>query len=178
MIQRLVTQWMTVVTTAFYRLMNGFHVGDIEAKTQDIPRSRSVFKSRVVCMECETDRWTHLNDACPHFLVCHSLCQSLHLTANLHRVNWGLSIVVVFFFTGSTSSLGPGLIFSSMIILQTVGLLGQVISSSQGLYLNTGQHKTKTKQQTPWLVVRKRTGSGTGSTQPREDNWGATWMKK
>jgi hypothetical protein len=25
--------------------------------------------------------------------------------------------------------------------LQTVGLLGQVISSSQGLYLNTGQHK-------------------------------------
>jgi hypothetical protein len=28
-----------------------------------------------------------------------------------------------------------------MIILQTVGLLGRVISSSQGLYLNTGQHK-------------------------------------
>jgi hypothetical protein len=27
-----------------------------------------------------------------------------------------------------------------MIILQTVGLLGRVISSSQGLYLNTGQH--------------------------------------
>jgi hypothetical protein len=29
------------------------------------------------------------------------------------------------------------LIFSFMINLQTVGLLGQVISSSQGLYLNT-----------------------------------------
>jgi hypothetical protein len=33
------------------------------------------------------------------------------------------------------------LIFSFIIILQTVGLLGLVISSSQGLYLNTGQHK-------------------------------------
>jgi hypothetical protein len=28
-----------------------------------------------------------------------------------------------------------------MIILQTVGPVGRVISSSQGLYLNTGQHK-------------------------------------
>jgi hypothetical protein len=24
----------------------------------------------------------------------------------------------------------------------------------------------------------RSSGSGTGSTQPREDNWGATWMKK
>jgi hypothetical protein len=24
----------------------------------------------------------------------------------------------------------------------------------------------------------RNSGSGTGSTQPREDNWGATWMKK
>jgi hypothetical protein len=31
--------------------------------------------------------------------------------------------------------------FSFMIILQTVGLLGRVISSSQGRYLNTGQQK-------------------------------------
>jgi hypothetical protein len=30
---------------------------------------------------------------------------------------------------------------SFLIILQTVGLLGRVISSSQGLYLNTGQQK-------------------------------------
>jgi hypothetical protein len=38
--------------------------------------------------------------------------------------------------------IGPSpLIFSSMIILQTLGLLGRVISPSQGLYLNTGQHK-------------------------------------
>jgi hypothetical protein len=28
-----------------------------------------------------------------------------------------------------------------LIVLQTVGLLGRVTSSSQGLYLNTGQHK-------------------------------------
>jgi hypothetical protein len=33
------------------------------------------------------------------------------------------------------------LIFNFMIILQTVGVLGRVISSSQGLYLNTRQHK-------------------------------------
>jgi hypothetical protein len=40
------------------------------------------------------------------------------------------------------SPLGPlPLIFSFMIILQTVGLPGRVISSSQGLYLNTGQYK-------------------------------------
>jgi hypothetical protein len=32
------------------------------------------------------------------------------------------------------------LIFIFMIILQMVGLLGRVISSSQGLYLNAGQH--------------------------------------
>jgi hypothetical protein len=34
-----------------------------------------------------------------------------------------------------------GLILSFLIILQTVGLLGRVISSSQGCYLNTRQHK-------------------------------------
>jgi hypothetical protein len=40
------------------------------------------------------------------------------------------------------SRLGPWhQIFSFIIILQTVGLLGLVISSSQGLYLNTGQHE-------------------------------------
>jgi hypothetical protein len=44
---------------------------------------------------------------------------------------------------------GPGLLFSSLIILQTVGLLGRVISSSQGLYLNTGQHKHRINAYTP-----------------------------
>jgi hypothetical protein len=50
--------------------------------------------------------------------------------------------VCIFFFSGSTAPLGLGLwFFSFMIILQMVGLLGRVISSSQGLHLNTGQHK-------------------------------------
>jgi hypothetical protein len=50
--------------------------------------------------------------------------------------------ILILFFTDSTAPLGPGLwFFSFMIILQTVGLLGRVISLSQGLYLNTGQHK-------------------------------------
>jgi hypothetical protein len=46
------------------------------------------------------------------------------------------------FFTGSAAPVGTGLCFSvSWSFLQTVGLLGWVISSSQGLYLNIGQHK-------------------------------------
>jgi hypothetical protein len=48
----------------------------------------------------------------------------------------------LFLFTGSTAPLGPGVWFLRfMIILQTLGLLGRVISSSQGRYLNTGQHR-------------------------------------
>jgi hypothetical protein len=40
--------------------------------------------------------------------------------------------------------LGPGLCFSlSWSFSLTVGLIGRVISSSQGLYLNTGQHKQR-----------------------------------
>jgi hypothetical protein len=55
-----------------------------------------------------------------------------------------LNIVSISFFTGSAAPLELGLwFFSFMIILQIVGLLGRVISSSQGLYLNTGQHKHK-----------------------------------
>jgi hypothetical protein len=47
------------------------------------------------------------------------------------------------FINGSTALLlGPGLIFSSVIFFtQTVGLLGQGTSPSQGRYLHTGQHK-------------------------------------
>jgi hypothetical protein len=46
------------------------------------------------------------------------------------------------FFYWLYSPLGPWpLLFSFMIILQTLSVLGRVISSSQGLYLNTGQHK-------------------------------------
>jgi hypothetical protein len=47
-----------------------------------------------------------------------------------------------YFFHWLYGPLGPcPLIFSFMIILQTVGLLGRVISSSQDLYLNIGQHE-------------------------------------
>jgi hypothetical protein len=41
-----------------------------------------------------------------------------------------------------SSLLGPGLFFTFVIsFTQTVGLLGGVISPSQGSYLNTGQHE-------------------------------------
>jgi hypothetical protein len=52
---------------------------------------------------------------------------------------------------------GHGLLFSSVIIIsQTVGLLGRVISPSQGLYLNTGEHKHRINSYThqtsiPWM---------------------------
>jgi hypothetical protein len=52
-------------------------------------------------------------------------------------------LVKVFFFSLALQSPWAlaSAFFSFMIILQTVGLLRRVISSSQGLYLNTGQHK-------------------------------------
>jgi hypothetical protein len=61
------------------------------------------------------------------------LCKQRLLLSNVRNI---------FFFTGCTAPLGPDLwFFSFIIILQTVRLLGWVISSSQGLYLNTGQHE-------------------------------------
>jgi hypothetical protein len=50
-------------------------------------------------------------------------------------------IIIMSFLTGSTALVGPGLFFSFLIYSQSVRLLGPVISSSQGLYLSTGQHK-------------------------------------
>jgi hypothetical protein len=45
--------------------------------------------------------------------------------------------------------LGPGLFFSFIIIFtQIVGLLGRVISPSQGLYLHTGQDKHRINSHT------------------------------
>jgi hypothetical protein len=53
-----------------------------------------------------------------------------------------LSLKPFFFFNGSTAPCWALASFSlSWLFLQTVGLLGRVISSSQGFYLNTGQHK-------------------------------------
>jgi hypothetical protein len=48
---------------------------------------------------------------------------------------------ILFFSSGSTAPLTLASAFKFIIILQTVGLLVRVISPSQGLYLNTGQHK-------------------------------------
>jgi hypothetical protein len=46
--------------------------------------------------------------------------------------------------------LGPGLFFSFVIFFtQTVGLLGRVISPSQGRYLYTGQHRHRIDAHTP-----------------------------
>jgi hypothetical protein len=73
-----------------------------------------------------------------------------HLISCLTYVQFVLSattassfnILCFFFFHWLYSPLGPwSLFFGFMIILQTVGLLGRVITSWQGLYLNTGQHK-------------------------------------
>jgi hypothetical protein len=53
------------------------------------------------------------------------------------------------FFSSSCSHFwSTGLISQFLDHSQTVGLLGRVISSSQGLYLNTGQHKHRINAQT------------------------------
>jgi hypothetical protein len=62
-----------------------------------------------------------------------NICLSTELT------KWNLCLLAL------QPPLDPGPIFSFMIILQTAGLLGRVISSSQVLYLNTGQHKHRIK---------------------------------
>jgi hypothetical protein len=59
--------------------------------------------------------------------------QHVSVTDEHHRV--------FFFFNGYTALVGPGRYFGFLIYLRAVGLLGRVISSSQGLYLNTRQHK-------------------------------------
>jgi hypothetical protein len=54
---------------------------------------------------------------------------------------------------------GPWPLFSFLIYSQSVGLLERVISSSQGLYLNTGQHKHRINtytHQTPTITASER----------------------
>jgi hypothetical protein len=57
------------------------------------------------------------------------------------------------FFCSSTALVGLGRSFSYLIYTQSVGLLGRVISPSQGRYLHTGRHKQKKRTQTsmPWV---------------------------
>jgi hypothetical protein len=68
----------------------------------------------------------------------------LHCIQEDHKIHTYKKVIMCpfLFFHLVYSPLGPWPpIFSFMIILQTVGLLGRVMSSSQGFYLNTGQHE-------------------------------------
>jgi hypothetical protein len=69
----------------------------------------------------------------------------------MHGEGVGVRVPVLFSLAPLLGSLLPywstGLITQFLDLSQAVGLLGRVISSSQGLYLNTGQHthrKTRT----------------------------------
>jgi hypothetical protein len=61
-----------------------------------------------------------------------------------------LAFAFISFINGSiTLCRYPGFFFNFIILFtQTVGLLGRVISQSQGCYLHTGQHKYRTNAQT------------------------------
>jgi hypothetical protein len=59
----------------------------------------------------------------------------------LVRTATGIYPVLIYFFDWLYSPCGPCSIFNFLIYSQSVGLLGRVISSSQDLSLNTGQHK-------------------------------------
>jgi hypothetical protein len=66
---------------------------------------------------------------------------SLHIYNHLTDF-WDILHIYIYIFRWLYSPRGPWpLLFSFMIILQSEGLLGRVISSLQGLFLNTGQHK-------------------------------------
>jgi hypothetical protein len=71
------------------------------------------------------------------------LSHRLHIRLSTHLTPGILILTTApLFFHCIDSPLGPWpQIFSFMIILQMVGLLGKVISSPKGLCLNTGQHK-------------------------------------
>jgi hypothetical protein len=55
---------------------------------------------------------------------------------------------------GSTDLVHLGCSFSFLIYTQSVGLLGQGISRSQGRYIYTEQHKQNKRTQTPMSRVR------------------------
>jgi hypothetical protein len=61
------------------------------------------------------------------------------------RISSASHRVCEFLLLSSRSHFGA---YSSSLTFMTVGLLGRVISSSQGRYLNTGQHKQKKRIQT------------------------------
>jgi hypothetical protein len=72
---------------------------------------------------------------------------------------------------------GPSLFLNFLIYSQSVGLLGRVISSLQGLYLNTGQHKhRKNDIQTKYLC--RKWGSNPRSQRPNERRQYMHWTAR
>jgi hypothetical protein len=63
-------------------------------------------------------------------------------------------------------------LFSLLIYSQLAGLLGRVISSSQGLYLNTGQHKHRINTHTPNIRALSRIRTHDHSVRANEDSSG------
>jgi hypothetical protein len=83
--------------------------------------------------------------ASPYLKSKHVLCSRIKINT-VGPTIYLRSVLPIFPFHWFYSPLGPWpMNFSSMIISQTVGLLGRVISSSHRLYLNAEQHKTQNK---------------------------------
>jgi hypothetical protein len=97
-----------------------------------------------------------------------SMLQTLLCLCCLNALNILLCIIVLLennFVNGSTAIVGPGLFYS-----QLVGLLGWVISSLQGLYLNTGQHKQNKHIYTPNIHTLRGIRTHGHSVRASEDS--------
>jgi hypothetical protein len=84
---------------------------------------------------------------CPNLRHYHSICsERLRKDYAKPRTRWSvaqLRLEHIFFSLALQPLWALASVFSFMIILQTAGLIGRVISLSQGLYLITGQHKDR-----------------------------------
>jgi hypothetical protein len=91
----------------------------------------------VIWLYLYTHSSIHSCFTCSSNILTYSLIH-LHIHWVTHTINHSLIHQRLY-----TSLLGPGLFFSFVIFVftQTVGLLGRGIGPSQGLYLQTGQHK-------------------------------------
>jgi hypothetical protein len=91
------------------------------------------------CIKAEAI-WLYYSSSCLTLSLSICVC-FLHLSSYLFY-NWPVGCCVSIFSPPLAPHFGAwGWFISFLIILQTVRLLGQVIGSLQGLYLNTGQHK-------------------------------------